>query len=468
MKIKLIGLGQCGSFVVYDEIASIFDQKTSKDIRTIQQSHWKHDYESFNSALQSGGAASKMNLRKYFEYLKIPDLPQFFVIDSNRKNAVVDGLQGQEINRKLAPLRILARPLALSKRNNGCTLGQIGEYVFRSEKTFTRGNNIFKRLNHSGQMEINALIFAGGGGSGSGGAPVLNEELHKDHKDSVLFNLMVLPPYYISDRRQIWNTGRCIMRLASIGKQTSLLLFSNLSESLDDQYYVNEYIRKLIVRLAHFGYTGNIPKVATDIDKKDLQVFFSGNPAFVGMSSLKKDAPSNEDLEKMVEQACAPRGKQGNYGLSIVLPKSLEQEQLNRIRKVMIVIGLPPSYVEKANSVYIIKRKIAERLGTKLSNLDCCAYSYTSSEASSEVELTIFFRHNNYQTSYLLYRFLKGYMKWHKDERNEFEYLTKEVDEQLDNNFLKDVRKAIEAESNDNDPDWLKNNFSQYKIIEVP
>ena len=51
MKIKLIGLGQCGSCVVYDEIASIFDQKTSKDIRTIQQSHWKHDYQSFNSAL---------------------------------------------------------------------------------------------------------------------------------------------------------------------------------------------------------------------------------------------------------------------------------------------------------------------------------------------------------------------------------------------------------------------------------
>jgi hypothetical protein len=467
MKIKLIGLGQCGSFVVYDEIASIFDQEASKDIRTIQQSHWDHRYHTIISSLRSGPASGRINLRKYFEYLKIPDIPQFFVIDGNCKNAVMDGLQGQEINRKLAPLGILARPLVLSKRNNGCNLGQVGEYVFRSEKKPSRRNNVFKRLKHTGQMEINALVFAGGGGSGSGGAPVLNEELHEQNRDSVLFNLMVLPPNYISDRRQIWNTGRCIMRLASIGKQTALLLFSNLSESLDDQYFVNEYIRKLIMRLAHFGYTGNIPKVATDIDKKDLQVFFSGKPAFVGMSSLKKDAPSNEDVEKMVEQAFAPRGKQSAYGLSIVLSKKLEEEQFRHIGKVMIVIGLPPNYVEKANIVNIVKGKVAEHLGTELSNLDCCAYSYTSSIAFNEVELTIFFRHNNYQSSYLLYRFLKGYLQWHDDERNEFEYLTKEVNEELDNNFLKDARKAIEAEATDNDPGWLKKNFVQYEIIEV-
>jgi cell division GTPase FtsZ len=457
MKIKLIGLGQCGSFVVYDVIASIFGQTPSKEIRRIKQSHLKHSYQRFNTQMRSGGAEVRLNINDFCKNPKLPDMLHFYIIDGNRKNAIIDGLQGQEINKKLAPLRSLAKPLVLHRRNNGCHFGQVGEYVFRQEKTSK--NNIYTQVKPNEKVEINALVFAAGGGSGSGGAPVLNEVL--PNKDSILFNLMVLPPLYISDRRQSWNAGRCIMRLASVGKQTALLLFSNLSESLDDQYFMNQYIGQLVLRLTYFGYTGNISKVSTDIDKKDLQVFFSGKPAIVGMSSLNQAGASKEDIEEMVEQALGPRGKQGSYGLSVVLPDHLRKKQFEQITKVMILIGLPPNYHEKEDIVGIVKRKVTELLKPPLEKFDCPAFSYTSVD---KIELTFFLRHNTYQSSYLLYYFLKDYLRWHNDEKTEYHYITKNIDDPLDKDFLDGVKKAITAEADNNS---LAKDFSKYKIYKI-
>jgi hypothetical protein len=451
MKIKMIGLGQCGSFVVYDVIAHLFNQKTSKDIRTVQQSHWKHDFGQTRLQWKTGTSEGMMNLKRYFKDLNIPDLPQFYVIDGNRNNAVIDGLQGHEINNQLAPLQVLANPLILSKRNNGCYLGQVGEFVFRQEKESSSVTNVFNKLKSTKQVDINAIVFAGGGGSGSGGVPIFNKELYS--KDSLLFNLMVLPPHYISDRRQMWNAGRCIMRLARIAKQTSLLLFSNLSESLDDQFCVNQYICNLILRLAHFGYPGNLPRGATDADKKDLQVFFSGKPAFVGMSSLNKDEPSDEDLERMVEQTFAQRGKQSDYGLSVVLPdKAIEQRQFSQIKKVMIVIGLPPNYVENSKLINIIRQAVAKRLYTNPDKLDCCAYSYTSRD---QIELTVFCRHNSYPSSFLLDKFLKSYFEWYEGEENEFEYLSNILGK-IDNEFLDTVMYGLKQEVDSDNHNWLQ------------
>ena len=462
MKIKLIGLGQCGSFVVYDVIAFLFDQKSSKAIRAAPQSQWRRHINKAISRITSRSASIRITFKKYFRGLKTPDIPQFFVVDGNRKNAVVDGLLGEDINKRLGPLRVLVAALSLSNRNNGCNLGQVGEYAFCDERDSNPPSKVFNRLKSSDQIEITALVLAGGGGSGSGGAPVLNEELR--NKDTLLINMLVLPPYHISDRRQPWNTGRCIMRLSKVHKQAALLLFSNLSESLNDQYYVNRYISKLIVRLANFGYTGNVPKVATDIDRKDLQVFFSGKPAFVGMSGLgkDKDEPSKEEIEGMVDQALTPRKQQDTeeheineediFGLSIEVPEVLGQMVLRQIKMVMIVIGLTPKYEGKANIVDIVKGRVTKRLGTDLGKLDCRVYSYTS---PNEIELTVFFRHSNYPSSFLLDRFLKAYFEWYDGEQNEFEYLNKIIGK-VDNDFLDTVRSGLEEEIDGNDPDWLK------------
>jgi hypothetical protein len=473
MKTKLIGLGQCGSFVVYDVIANVFDQEeSSKKIKATPKSQWRRHFNKAMSQMRSRSASITIALKKYFVGLKTPDIPQFFVVDGNSKNAVVDGLLGEEINKKLGPLQVLVAALSLADRNNGCNLGQVGEYAFRKEKELGASSKVFTRLKAGEQIEINALVFAGGGGSGSGGAPVLNEELR--NKDSLLFNMLVMPPHHISDLRQRWNTGRCIMRLATVHKQTALLLFSNLSESLNDQYYVNRYISKLIVRLANFGYTGNVPKVATDIDRKDLQAFFSGMPAFVGMSSMKNDIhePNETDIEGMVDQALSLRKKQDTeehdikeediFGLSIEVPEVLEQMVLRQIRTVMIVIGLTPKYEGKVNIVDIVKRRVAKRLGTDLGNLDCRAYSYTS---PNEIELTVFLRHSDYRSSFHLDYFLNSYLKWRKSEESESIYLMQKVTKGADNSFLKEVRMALDEDADENFKEWLTEKF-KYPIAQ--
>jgi hypothetical protein len=454
MKIKLIGLGQCGSFVVYDVIAYLFDHKTSKDIKAGPQTQWKRDVHKVTSWFKSKRAALSIKFKKYFKGLKTADIPQFFVVDGNRNNAVVDGLQGDDINKRLGALKILVAALSLAKRNNGCSFGQVGEYEFCKEKKSGASNNVFNKLRFDEEIDINALIFAGGGGSGSGGAPVLNAEARS--KDSLLFNFMILPPSWISDRRQAWNTGRSIMRLATIQSQTALLLFSNLSESLGDQYSINQYIRKLVVRLANFGYAGNIPRVATDIDKKDLQVFFSGNPAFVGLSSLKQDDPSKENILEMVNQALTPIVGEDPYGLSIEYPEAAEQKLFNSISKILIVLGLTPKYKDNVKIVDIVKQQVAARTGRKLSELDCRAYSYTSLD---EIELTVFFRHNNYRSNFLLEHFLDSYLEWHNNEKFESEYLMQEVTQKPDNSFLKEVRMALDEDADVNFSDWLEKHF---------
>jgi hypothetical protein len=389
--------------------------------------------------------------------LKTPNIPKIFLIDGNRRNTIVNNLQGEDINRRLGPLQFFLQSLPLSQRNNGCSLGQIGEYSFRKEKELGGRSPVLNALKFSEPTEINALVFAGGGGFGSGAAAVLNEE--RRYKHSLLINMMVLPPYHVSDRRQMWNTGRCIMRLANINKQTALLLFSNRSESLNDQTCVNQYISKLVVRLANFEYSGNVPKVATDIDRKDLQAFFSGGPAFVAMSNLNQDKPSKEEIEQMVDQALASRRQQNLeedeiieeniFGLSIEVPEVLEKMMLRQIKMVMIVIGLTSKYEGKVNIVDIAKRRVAEQLGANLDSLDCRAYCYTS---PSEIELTIFCRHSSYRSNFLLDYFLKSYFEWYDGEKTEFEYLNKILRE-ADNEFLGSLRSALQEAVEGNNPD---------------
>src|SRR5690349_14325078 len=124
MKIKLIGLGQCGSFVVYDVIAYLFDHdESSKKIKATPQSQWKRLVSRLGSKIESRRASFRLAAKKFFSGLKTPDIPQFFVVDGNRKNAVVDGLLGEEINKKLGPLQVLVAALSLADRNNGCNLG---------------------------------------------------------------------------------------------------------------------------------------------------------------------------------------------------------------------------------------------------------------------------------------------------------------------------------------------------------
>jgi hypothetical protein len=239
-----------------------------------------------------------------------------------------------------------------------------------------------------------------------------------------------------------------------------------LSESLNDQFHVNQYISKLIVRLANFGYPGNVPKVATTIDRKKLQAFFSGKPAFIGMSSLDYHKSNEQVIATMVNQALSVRRDQDADGLSIEIPPTGEKDLFSKVTRVMIVIGLTPQYKREediADIVNIVKHKVAERLGTDLRELDFCAYSYTS----PNVELTIFLRHDTYRSNFLLNHFLNAYLKWHNGEKTEFEYLTQKISQGADNDFLEDVFMALKQEVGDNNLDWLKlNSTPKIKGIE--
>src|SRR5262245_46151046 len=261
MRIKVVGLGQCGSFVVYDVLAHLFDGKPSKELRSASnQPDFQVQLENAFYRIKRPIATVSYRVSRYFLGFKTADLPKFFVVDGNSNNAMIAGLTRDNTDR-LDELDISVNSLSLSEMNTGCSYGQVGEYFFRKEKNDYTNSALYSEIKFSDSesTDINIVVFAGGGGSGSGGAIVLNEQAKEKstrEKSPLLFNMMVLPPYNVSEFRLRFNTGRCITRLSTSERQTSLMLFSNLSDDLNDQYAVNKYIRETIIRLANMGFPG--------------------------------------------------------------------------------------------------------------------------------------------------------------------------------------------------------------------
>jgi hypothetical protein len=440
MKIKLIGLGQCGSFVVYDILAFIFDAPTSKALRSSRASQWQKLVSRIATGTKQPMEKLVAIAETFFTGRKVTEFPYFFVIDGNRDNKVIDGIRDAQADQN--QLQAYVKSLPLSNRNNGCALGEIGEYYFRREKKERIKNGVFDQLGANDPIiEANIVIFAGAGGSGSGGAVVLNDELSR--KDTLLINMLVLPPFGTPAKKLKWNVGRCITRLATTKKHTALLLFSNLSEELDDQYTVNQYVRELIIRMVNFGYPGNVPKIGTDVDRMDLKAFFVGKPAFVGMSSLESSDPDERAIETWADQALKARQRGDTDGLSIEVTERDEKHLFSKISKVMAVVGVPVGFDKQIPVAEIIRQRIANRLDRPVSDIDCELYSYGSLKT---LELTIFLRHDIFRSNFLLAHFLDYFFSWYKDQKTEYEYLASPVPDEIEDTYIEEVRELVETE----------------------
>lgn len=203
MKIKLIGLGQCGSFVVYDVLAFLFEAKSSKELRSNRREEWKKDVQNLVGKGAQPWIVIKTNIEKYFKGQKVTDLPACYVVDGNRDNKVVDGLRDSQQKTRIEELQVHVKALSLTHRNNGCALGQIGEYYFKKEAREARSVIDQIEINDD-NTQANIIVFAAAGGSGSGGSAVLNGAFNG--RDVLLMNMMVLPSTNVTSKRQKWNT----------------------------------------------------------------------------------------------------------------------------------------------------------------------------------------------------------------------------------------------------------------------
>lgn len=111
MRIKLIGIGQAGSFIVYDVLAFLFDAKNSKDLRSTRSAQFKQDV--VKALSQAGQPFQKLKSKTqiYFTGQKVTELPKFYVIDGNRNNKVVDGID--DLQQKMNELSIHVNSLPL-------------------------------------------------------------------------------------------------------------------------------------------------------------------------------------------------------------------------------------------------------------------------------------------------------------------------------------------------------------------
>ena len=451
MRIKLIGIGQCGSFVVYDVLAFLFDTVSSKELKSMKRyGSWTKIF-GFTEGGRRVLTKFSLNVKKVFRGDKVSEFPLFYVVDGNSNNVLVDGLS--KVKKNAMELDVQINSFELSTRDKGCSIGQLGEYYFTKETELNQG--IFHQINNVNyDTEANIVIFATGGGSGSGGSLVFGKFLKS--VDTNLLNIMVLPSVSITSHRQKWNTGRCLHRIKMTRNHNAALIVSNLSEDPTEQYAINEYIRTLIIRLSNFGYPGNVPKIGTDLDPMDLKVFFSRRAAFVGMSSVRNDDPDKKAINALVDKALKARSQGATEGLSIELTKTNEKAILENVNKILVVVGIPFGFNSetKVEISELIKTKIANRLRTDRSKIDCEINSYGSTNL---LELTIFFRIKSFISNPVTASFIDFYQQWYKDESTEYEYLKNHDD---GDTYVSEIYEILSEEIESNSEEVVQNFFT--------
>ena len=78
MQINLIGIGQCGSFIVYDVLADLFDAKSSKDLRATRATQWAQDVARIFSGSTEPVKKFLYNAQTYFTGQKVIEFPRFY------------------------------------------------------------------------------------------------------------------------------------------------------------------------------------------------------------------------------------------------------------------------------------------------------------------------------------------------------------------------------------------------------
>jgi hypothetical protein len=172
MKIKLIGVGKCGSRLCYDFFAQIRGLPTAYEIRAeLSLGGWKKVTDFLMK--KTGFPYLRFQLRKQWEALTgaelLRDAAFYAIVDSDLdNNEVAKQLEVLAGNGKA--LAFPGRPFSLNGLTGGC------QYHLISERMVHQWKSIQEELLGSEGSEIFAFAFSAAGGTGGGAGPMLAAE----------------------------------------------------------------------------------------------------------------------------------------------------------------------------------------------------------------------------------------------------------------------------------------------------
>ena len=452
MKLKIVGIGQCGSYIVYDCLAWLFNGTPSKKLEGAVTAPFRRAFANIKQAVTGRLNNSLFKVRLFFEGQRVAAVPAFCVIDGNENNPIIDGLMVE--GDLTIDENVLIDAISLESRKQGCSIGQLGEYAFSTEPQST--------INSLGygdsSTELNINVFSTGGGSGSGGSIVVAKKCVA-LKVSML-NIAVCPELHTNSTRLQNNTGRFFVRYSFNTPRTGLCLYSNRSSDADDLQAVNDKVRNLIVRCANFSYPSSFAKVGTDFDLQDFMHFLSGKLVVVGSFSASVDALPSEMPSKIIDRCLSNPEDEPNQGLSVYVPQDKLDDFFKSFSKAVVIIGIPKDVSLGNGKAFTegIKLSLIEKMN-KQPDFDVEVFSYGS---LSEIEATVFLRHFQPKKNFYVRHFVAKYMAYRESEATEFEYLNQEATEE--NEPITDCLTTLSNEINDDDK--LKDFFSSIKFPE--
>ena len=167
MKVKVIGIGKCGSRITYDLFAFVEGLPTSYELRTVSSSKAFLAQGKFMFDRLISGAKRKWEEWARRELL-IYEAPVLLVIDSDTKNneitQAITGIKDEKGNMITFPGRVFD----LSNKKGGC------QYHIVSENICLNWNNMPKGIVSNDEADFVAIPFSLGGGTGGGSAPIIS------------------------------------------------------------------------------------------------------------------------------------------------------------------------------------------------------------------------------------------------------------------------------------------------------
>ena len=466
MKIKMVGIGQCGSYIVYDCLAWLFNGTPSKQIDGTVKSPFKRTFANIKKAVTGQLNNSRFKILLFFTGQRVAAVPEFFVIDGNENNPIIDGLKvegGLTIDEN-----VLIKAIQLEKRKTGCSIGQLGEYVFSTEPHsidsigYKNPSTGYKNLS----TELTISVFSTGGGSGSGGAIVIAEKCAKESVN--LLNIAVCPELSTPSRRLQNNTGRFFVRYSFKTPRTGLCLYMNKSDDAHAEQDVNNKVRDLIIRCANFSYPSSFARVGTDFDLQDFMHFLSGKLVVVGSFSEKVDTLDSEVASNIISRCLSNPEDKPSQGLSVYVSQDQLKDFFESFSKAVVVIGIPQGVSPASGKAFTdtIKSSLIETMA-KQEDFDVEVFSYGS---LSVVEATVFLRYFHPKKNFCVRHFVTKYLAHRETETTELEYLKQEATEENESltdcwttlsDAIKDENKLTEFFNKIKFPEWATDDLER-------
>jgi hypothetical protein len=469
MKIRLIGLGQCGSRITYDFFAFLSNSAPSHKINTIEDINTIQDILKSMKQKKIKDFISINTLKEDFKAIinSITDqgrilewLPEYIIGDLNPNNQIFALLAktNQQVESESEPAFFKGNLLYLGGRSGGCgnyqILGQSIMDAFLNNQKAPGPNTVScKNVAESRENDLTIFAYSAGGGTGSGTCPILSDKVYQNYNQinnqKAVINVVILPegegeaqntPLQITAGRTICllqnnRYNRIIANPDKVFSDANMLLSNSIAGNdrilREEMNNMNLYVSSNILEMAHASSTGWTVKGRNTLAIKEA---YQGESFISGYAESEHFGAADENLViKLFAESIGSfketksginSGYKAGCGASVLLgepidvqavlqntlPESEQKTEFRTASKVIFYFGMPAKDIpeNRINAIDNILDKLSKSFFP-----DAATVNYLYYHVSSNFTLMIHIINSFINEAYDLFlRYLDSAWKW--------------------------------------------------------